>query len=146
MTILSEDEVDRRCTIAAIAAAALHLLTIAGGEYQSSALVRTAEPAFVYLVNFVFFLGPFVLLLLVRKSCALVAIIAAPVAMLFALRMYYVLQFVWFDINSMARQKGDALGWVEMLFSLAADAIALPWLGGLLIAGVVNGINSWRKS
>ena len=65
--------------------------------------------------------------------------------MLFTLRMYYVFEFVLFGINSMARQKGDALGWVEMLFSLAADAIALPWLGGLLIAGVVNGMRGVRK-
>ena len=147
MTVISEDEIRRRCTIAALVVAALHLLALAGGEYQVSALTRakTAEPIFIYLVNFVFFLGPLVLLLLARKSCVLVGIIAAPIVMLFALRMYYVFEFVWYGINSMARQKGDALGWVEMLFSFAADAIALPWVAILLVMRLVDVIRGWRR-
>jgi hypothetical protein len=147
MTVTSEDEMFRRCTIGALAAATLHLLTIAGGEYQISALTGagTAEPIFVYLVNFVFFLGPFLLPLLARKSCVLVGIIAAPIVMLFALRMYCVFEFVWYGINSMARQKGDALGWVEMLFAAAADVAALVWLATLQIMRLVDVVRGWRN-
>jgi hypothetical protein len=143
--LLSEDEIDRRCTMAALAAAALHLLTVAGAAYQIAARHPSAEHVFIYLGQFFFYWGPAVLLLLMRKFCVLVGIVAVPVVILFVLRLHHVVVFWHTGINSMAVQKGDALGWVEMLFSLAGGAVALAWLVILLILRLIDILRGWRK-
>ena len=123
MAVISEDEIDQRCTIAALTAAALHLLAIAAVAYQITAHSRT-EPAVIYLVQFGWYCGPAILLLLLRRVCPVVVI---PVVILFALRLHHVVVFWLTGINSMAVQKGDELGFFEMLFSLTLGAIALFW-------------------
>jgi hypothetical protein len=145
MTLSSEDEIDRRCTIAAAAAAALHVLTVACTAYQVAAGTRGMEAASIYLAAFVFYWGPAVLLLLVRKICPLVVMIAIPVLILFVLRMHHVLELQLTGINSMAVQKGDGLGFFHMMFSLAAGAVALPWLATLLILRLIDILRGWRK-
>jgi hypothetical protein len=145
MAVISEDEIHRRCTIAAIAATALHLVAIAGGAYQIAARHPGAEHAFIYLGQFLWYWGPAVLLLLMRKFCVLVGIVAVPVVILFALRLHHVMVFWFTGVNSMAVQKGDGLGWVEMLFSLAAGAVALAWLAILLIWRLIDVLRGWRK-
>ncbi len=144
MAVISEDEIHRLCAIGALAAAVLHLLAIAGGAYQIAAHSRT-EPAVIYLVQFAWYWGPAVLLLLARRIWPVVMMIAIPVVILFALRLHHVLVFWFTGINSMAVQKGDGLGWVEMLFSLALGAVALAWLAVLLVMRLIDVLRGWRK-
>jgi hypothetical protein len=48
-----------------------------------------------------------------------------PIFIFFAVRMHHVAEFYWFGINSMAVQKGDGLGFLEMLFDMLSAAIAV---------------------
>jgi len=57
-----------------------------------------------------------IIVLVVRRVCILVGVMAIPVLVFFTLRMHHVLQFYWFGINSMARQNGDELGWFTLIF------------------------------
>src|SRR6266481_3631283 len=137
MTVRSEDENSRRCVAAALALCFAHILTIAGTDYQVHAIswqiarfhIEDLFPAiFALLVNYGTFLSPVIILLLVRRVCILVGIFAVPILIFFAFRMYYVWQFYWFGINSMAVQKGDGLNFLTMVFEMLSAAIAAPFL------------------
>ena len=135
MTPLSEDDIRKHCVAGAFLVALLHALTEVGATYQVSILSANfwnLELSF-FLVNYSLFLAPCVLAILVRKNCLIVALYAIPVSILFGMRTYNVWKCWWLGINSMARQKGDALGWVTMLFDALSAAIAVPWLLGLLL-------------
>ena len=133
MTLPGEVGIRKHCVAGAFMVALLHALTVAGATYQVaiiSADFWNKEPRF-FLVNYSLFLAPCVLAILVRKSCLVVALYSIPVSILFGMRMYNVWQCWWLGINSMARQKGDALAWVTMLFDALSGAVAVPWLLGM---------------
>jgi uncharacterized membrane protein YecN with MAPEG domain len=139
----------QRCVAAALALSLVHILTIAGTDYQIDGLKTDrlqvgqieAFQAFLFLlVNYGTFLSPVVVLFLIRKVCILVGIYAIPILIFFALRMHHVWQFYWFGINSMARQKGDELGWVTLIFEMLSVVIAAPWVFGILFFKLIDGI------
>jgi hypothetical protein len=124
MTVISEDQIHRRCTMAALVAAALHLLAIAGDAYQISARHPSAEHAFIYFGQF-FYWGPAVLLLLMRKFCVLVGSVAVPrdpVRAATAPRDGILAHRHQFD----GRAEGRRIGLFRDAVSLAAGAVALP--------------------
>ncbi len=132
----SEDEPNKRCVAAAVALSIAHILTVVGEDYQIYPLdgLRVDDH---FLLNHAVFLSPVVVLLLTRKVCLFVGVYGVPVLIIFVLRMHHVLQFYWFGINSMAVQKGDALGFLSMIFGMLSVAIAafalLIVLGSTLI-------------
>jgi hypothetical protein len=134
MTVRSEDENSRRCVAAALALCFAHILTIAGTDYQEPLrmselrMEHLGQLGLFFLVNYGIFLSPIFLLLLIRRVCVLVGIFAIPILIIFVMRMYYVWQFYWFGINSMAVQKGDGLNFLTMVFEMLSAAIAAPLL------------------
>jgi hypothetical protein len=157
MAVLNEDEIGKRCVAAAFALCIAHILTIVGTDYQVYALSRESwrisrsnsddlfRAIFGILVNYGTFLSPVIILLLVRRVCILVGIVAIPILIFFALRMHHVWQFYWFGINSMARQKGDELGWATLIFEMLSAVIAVPWVLGLLFWKLIDGMRGWRR-
>lgn len=156
MAILSKHEIGKLCVAAALALCIVHTLTIIGTEYQVYAEYpdRWSFSGFPngsllqvfagVLVNYGIFLSPIILLLVVRRFCALVGVIAFPVTVFFVLRVHHVWEFYWLGINSMARQKGDALGWCTLIFDMISAAIVAPVLLGLLIAKLIGGLQGRR--
>jgi hypothetical protein len=156
MSVLSEDEIGRRCTAAAIALCVAHVLTTVGTDYQVYAkrdswlldrfYIEDILPnLFVFLVNYGIFLSPVIVLLLFRKVCTFVGIMAIPVLIFFTLRMHHVWQFYWFGINSMARQKGDELGWATLLFEMLSAAVAAPVLLFIVVYKLTDRVRAWRR-
>ena|SRR5882672_929218 len=145
MTVFSEDEIGKRCVAAALALCVTHLLTIVGTNYQVYAQNKDRwsfsgftsddpfQVIFGILVNYGTFLSPIIMVLLVRRVCILVGIIGIPILIFFASRMHHVWQFYWFGINSMARQKGDELGWATLIFEMLSAAVVTPVLLGFVI-------------
>ena len=98
MTVISEDEIERRCVAGAFALSFVHILTIVGTDYQVYAprsdgwsfdrfYIDDILPAlFGIFVNYGTFLSPVIILLLFRRVCILVGILAIPVLIFFALR------------------------------------------------------------
>ncbi len=156
MAILSKDEIGKLCVAAALALCIAHILTMIGTEYQVYGEYRdrwsfsgfpSGDLLQVFtgvLVNYGTFLSPVILLLIVRRFCLLVGVIAFPVAVFFVLRVHHVWEFYWFGINSMARQKGDALGWCTLIFDMISAAIVAPVLLGLLIEKLIGGLQGRR--
>jgi hypothetical protein len=158
VAVLSEDEIGKRCVAAAFALCIAHILTIVGTNYQVYARSEDIwqlsgfggddllQVIFGIFVNYGTFLSPVIVLLLVRRVCVLVGIIAIPILAFFAWRMHHVWQFYWFGINSMARQKGDELGWFTLIFEMLSAAIAAPWLIGIVVWKLIGGIErAWRR-
>jgi hypothetical protein len=116
-----------------------------GADYQVYAISRDSWrfsrsnsgdlfPAiFGILVNYGTFLSPVIILLVVRRVCILVGIIAIPIQIFFAVRMHHAWQFYWFGINFMARQKGDDLGWFTLIFEMLSAIIVTPVLLGFVV-------------
>src|SRR6185295_18408618 len=109
MTVISEDEIEKRCVAAALVLSVAHILTLIGTEYQVYTPGRYQIDRF-FVVNYATVLSPLVILFALRKVCVALVILAIPILIFFAWRMYYVWQFYWLGINSMDRQKGDGLG------------------------------------
>jgi hypothetical protein len=157
MTILSEDEIGKRCVAAALALCVAHILTIVGAQYQVYAINRDhwsfsgfnsddlPTAIFGILVNYGIFLSPVIILLVVRRVCVLVGIIAIPVLIFFVLRMHHVWQLYWLGINTMAMQKGDGLGWATLIFEMLTAAIAAPWLL-ILLSRLIDSVRGWRRA
>src|SRR5258708_7275994 len=122
MTVLSEDEIEKRCVAAAVALSIAHMLTLIGTEYQVYTPSRYQIDHF-FLVNYAIFLSPLLILFAARKACKILAVLAIPILIFFVWRMFYVWQYCWSGINSMARQKGDALGFFTMIFDMVSFAI-----------------------
>jgi hypothetical protein len=100
---------------------------------------------FGILVNYGTFLSPVIVLLFVRRVCILVRILAVPIVIFFILRMHHVWEFHWSGINSMARQKGDELGWSTLIFEMFSAAIAAPLLLFFLLYRLTEVIQrAWR--
>jgi hypothetical protein len=145
MTVLNEDKIGKSCVAAALALCVTHLLTIVGTNYQVYALNEDRwsfsgftgddlfQVIFGILVNYGTFLSPIIIVLHVRRVCILVGIIGIPILIFFAFRMHHVWQFCWFGINSMARQKGDELGWATLIFEMLSAAVVAPVLLGFVI-------------
>ena len=156
MTVISEDEIERRCVAGAFALSFVHLLTIVGTDYQAYAkrdswlldrfYIEDIIPnLFGIFVNYGTFLSPVILLLLFRRVCILVGILAIPVLIFFALRMHHVWQFYSFGINSMARQKGDELAWFTLIFEMLSAAVAAPALLFILARKLIDRARTWRR-
>ena len=153
MTVLSEDYISKRCVTAAFALCIVHTLTIVGTDYQIGWMFihflnsdDSFSAARFILVNYGTFLSPVILLLFVRKVCVLVLIIAIPVLIFFTWRMHHVWQFYWFGINSMARQKGDELGWATLAFEMLSFCIAAAWLTIIAVAKLLVLVEQvWRR-
>ena len=156
MTVISEDEIERRCVAGAFALSFAHILTIVGTDYQIFAkrdswlldrfYIEDLLPnLFGIFVNYGTFLSPVILLLLARRICIRVGILAIPVLIFFALRMHHVWQFYWFGINSMARQKGDELGWFTLIFEMLSAAVAAPVLLFMVAYKLIDRARGWRR-
>jgi hypothetical protein len=157
LTILSENEIGKRCVAAALALCIAHSVTTIGEQYQiyaenpdqwsfSGARSGDLHDVFIgILLNYGIFLSPVIVLLMARRVCALVGVLAIPVMIFFVLRMHHVWQFYWFGINSMARQKGDELGWFTLIFEVISAVVAAPVALGLLAAKLIDGLGGWRK-
>jgi hypothetical protein len=151
MAVLSEDEIGRRCVAAAVALSCAHVLTIVGTDYQVYAplsgrlqLEQIANLPLFFLVNYGTFLSPLVVIFAFRKVCVALGILAIPILTFFTLRMYYVWQFYWFGINSMARQKGDALGFFNMVFDMLSLFVAVPILLFIIGYKLIEGFQRIR--
>ena len=156
MAIPSKDEIGKHCVAAALALCVAHTLTVIGTEYQvyaespdrwSFSGFPNGDSLQVFagvLVNYVVFFSPVILLLVVKRICPLVGIIAFPVTIFFALRVHHVWELYWSGINSMARQKGDALGWCTLIFDMISTAIVAPVVLGLLVAKLIGGPHGGR--
>jgi len=125
-----------------------HVMTVIGTNYQFPTIIAMwrSEPTFMFSVNFGTFISPIVVLLLVRRFCLLVGIYGLPVLLIFIFRMYDVWQYYWFNINSMLRQKGDALGFLTMLFEMISVPIAAICLLALIVSKVTGTMARARKS
>jgi hypothetical protein len=155
MAVRSEDENSRRCVAAAFALCIVHILTIVGTDYQVHAISRQIarfhiedlfQAIFALLVNYGTFLSPVFLLLLIRRTCILVGILAVPILIFFAFRMYYVWQFYSFGINSMAVQKGDALGFLTVIFEMLTAGIVAFSLLVILSFKLIDGVQRiWKR-
>jgi hypothetical protein len=139
MTVISEDEIEKRCVAAALVLSVAHILTLIGTEYQVYTPGRYQIDRF-FVVNYATFLSPLVILFAFRKVCVALGILAIPILIFFGWRMYYVWQFYWFGINSMDRQKGDELGFFTMVFDMLSLPIAAAILLFLLFYRLVGGI------
>jgi hypothetical protein len=139
MAVLSEDEIQKRCVAAALVLSVAHILTLVGTEYQVYTPGRYQIDRF-FLVNYATFLSPLVILFAFRKVCVALGIFAIPILTFFVWRTYYVWQFYWFGINSMARQKGDALGFFSMVFDMLSLPIAAAILLFYLLYKLIDGI------
>jgi hypothetical protein len=140
----SQTSNSKRCVAAAVVLSVAHVLTLVGAEYQVYTPGRYQIDRF-FLVNYATFLAPLVILLAFRKVCVALGILAIPVLTFFAWRMYYVWQFYWFGINSMARQKGDELGFFSMVFDMLSLPIAAAILLFLLFYKLLDRIQRARR-
>lgn len=151
MTMLGEDEIGKRCSAVAVALCLAHTLTIVGTHYQAPLRIealridQTGQIVLFFLVNYGIFLSPVLVLILIRRVCVLVGMFAIPVLIIFALRMYYVWQYHWFGINSMAVQKGDALNSFTIVFDTLSAAIAAPFALGYFVWKLIDGARGWRR-
>jgi hypothetical protein len=145
MTVISEDEIERRCVAAALVLSGAHVLTLVGTEYQVYTPGRYQIDRF-FLVNYAPFLSPLVVIFAFRKVCVALGILAIPILTFFAWRMYYVWQFYWFGINSMDRQKGDELGFFWMVFDMLSLSVAAAILLIFLLYKLIGGIQrAWGR-
>ena len=150
MTALGKDEWGERCAAGAFVLCIVHILTIIGTQYQVSAHTPFDEfqtkVLFAVFINYGVYLSPVVVLLFVRKICGIVGILAVPILIFFVLRMHHVWQFYWFGINSMARQKGDELGWLTLTFEMISGLFAAPLLLGYVLVKLIQGVRrAWRS-
>ena len=143
MAVQSDAETSNRCIVAAIALSFAHILTVYGGDLQTYAYLRIDK---FFWVNHAVFLSPVVALLLMRGVRVFLAIYAVPVLIIFISRMYYVWQFWWFGINSMAVQKGDGLGFIEMVFDmLSAVFVACALLVIFSLKLIGGALRLWKR-
>jgi len=151
MSESGEVENNKRCVAVALAACFAHLLTIAGTDYQEPLRIgawgieQTGQLVLFFLVNYGIFLSPVFVLLAIRRVCVLVGIFAIPVLIIFTVRMYYVWQFYWFGINSMAVQKGDALNFFTLMFDMASAIVAAPFFLFVFLYKLIERIQRIRR-
>jgi hypothetical protein len=145
MTVRSGDEASNGCVIAAAALSVAHILTVCGTDRQIYTLDSLRIDQF-FLVNHAVFLSPVVVLLLMRRACGFVGIYAIPILIIFVARMYYVWQFYWFGINSMAVQKGDALSFFDVILdTLSAAIVACALLATLSYKLIYGALRLWKR-
>jgi hypothetical protein len=129
MSERGNEETSKRCVALAGALAIAHFLTLIGVEYQLNWRPRfLVYHPFVFFVNYGIFLSPLVVIFAFRRVCIVLGILAIPILTFFTFRMSYVWEFYWFGINSMDRQKGDALGFINMVFDMLSILVAVPFL------------------
>ena len=151
MAAVSEDGISKRCAIAAFALAFAHVLTFVGTEYQVGGPARFHSDGslfsmYVLSVNYYIFLSPVIILLALRKACVVQGIFAFPVVIFFVLRMHNVWEFYWLGINSMARQKGDELAFVTLVFDMISAGLAGLLLLSLLVWRLIVGAQRvWKR-
>ncbi len=144
MTVSSDDEIGKRCIAAAWTLSVAHILTLVGTEYQVYAPGRYQFDQF-FLVNYAIFLSPLVILFAFRRVCIALALLAIPILTFFVWRMHYVWQFYWSGINSMARQKGDELGFFTMVFDMFSLFAAAPVLLFIVLYKLVEGVRRIKR-
>ena len=136
MSMFSEDEFGKPCLAATIALSVLYVVTIVGTDYQ----VGRQQIDHSFFVNHAVFLAPVAVLLLIRRTCGLVGLFAIPIVIFFVLRMHHVWEFYWLGYNSMAVQKGDALGWYQLVFEMLAAVTVVTWLVIMLLWKLANSL------
>jgi hypothetical protein len=137
----SEGPHGKGCVSAALVLSVAYTLTVYGTQRQIAALYGWPIDR-DFFVNAAGHLSPVILLLLMCRVCVFVAVVGLPVPFFFAMRMYYVWQFSAFQINSMAQQKGDGLGFLQLLFEMLSDVLLIPALFGVLIS---IGQQNWKR-
>jgi hypothetical protein len=144
MTEPGEDESGKRCVAAAWALSVAHILTLIGTDYQ---VYRPGmyQIDYAFFVNYATFLSPLVILFALRRICIALLVLAIPILIFFAYRTHYVWQFYWSGINSMARQKGDALGFINMVFDMASLFMAAPILLFIVLHKLVEVIQRIKR-
>jgi hypothetical protein len=126
----------RHCGLAALFLCLMHFLTIAGMAYQNSLVGSYDELA----INYGLWLSPILVVILIKRKCALVWGCAIPILIDFAARMYYTWQYYSLGVNSMG-QKGDWATWLTAFMAMFSIVIAALWLligCGAYIAQVIN--------
>jgi glucan phosphoethanolaminetransferase (alkaline phosphatase superfamily) len=144
MTVLSEDQIEKRCVVAAIALSCAHVLTHLGTEYQVYSPDHFRIDRFL-ITNSAVLLSPLVILFLFRRSRVAVSILAIPILIIFGLRTYYVSRYYFFGINSMARQKGDELNAFTLLYDMLSAGLAAFLLLTLLFAKLIEQLQRMRR-
>ena len=144
MTVSSDDEISKRCIAAALALSVAHVLTLVGTEYQVYTPGRYQFDQF-FLVNYATFLSPLVILFAFRRVCIVLGLLAIPILTFFVWRMHYVWQFYWSGINSMARQKGDELGFFTLVFDMFSLFAAAPVLLFIVLYKLVEGVQRIKR-
>jgi hypothetical protein len=134
--MISADRSIRRCELAAVLLAFMHILTVSGMAYQGSLRGGVDELA----INYGLWLSPIAPILLFRRIFLVVGICIIPISIDFMARAYYAWQFYWYGVNSIG-QKGDWAFWTTTflgLFSLAVVAVWLLVVGGKLIVNLIS--------
>jgi hypothetical protein len=135
MTKLGGNAFGKRCLAAAIALSVLHVVTLVGTDYQVGGRQQIDH---LFLVNHAVFLAPVGVLLLIWRTCFLVGLFAIPIVIFFVLRMHRVWEFYWWGYNSMAVQKGDALGLYQIVFEMLAATTVVTWLVIMMLWKLAN--------
>ena len=112
------------CGVVAAGLILAHILSVLGMAYQAP-LSSSAD--YKTLVNFFIWLSPIIVLLLFRKTCALVCTLAVPVSTIFVARAYYAYQKYSLGTN-LAGQKGDWAWWLATFMGVASVSILSLWM------------------
>jgi hypothetical protein len=126
---------------AALILGVAHVLTTLGTAYQVGGGLEFDR---FFFVNYTTFLSPLVVLFFSRRVPNVLALYAIPILSFFSVRMYYVWQFYWLGINSMAVQKGDGLAFLTMLFDMASLLVGAFLLLVRMATYVVDAITRSR--
>ena len=133
MSETNEDEwVCRRLSFAAVILCFVHILTVVGTAYQGPQGID-----YFVVINYIVYLSPVLLPLLVRKSLVLVIICAVPIVSIFCARMYFVWQLYSLEVNS-GGQKGDAALFATATVGLLSIGVVSLWLLAQAIYTISN--------
>jgi hypothetical protein len=126
----------RRCEVAAFVLCFLHILTVGGMAYQGP----LASDYDKLVINYGLWLSPILVVILIRRYCALVGVCAIPILIDFAARMYYIWYYYSFGVT-LGGPKGDWALWLTTFMAMFSIVIVPPWLlisGGIFIANLIN--------
>lgn len=101
--------------------------------------VREEELKFV-LIAYGIWLAPVVAVFLLRRSCALVAVLSVPIVVNFSVRMYYAWERFFFGPTS-EPQNGHWSAWLMSFIGTVSLGIIAVWLLariGMLVAGLIG--------
>jgi len=117
----------RSCVAAGFVLCILHVLSWIELTYQGGLLNVNEELRF-RLVNDGIWLSPALAVLLLRRVCAVVALLAIPIMINFSVRMYHAWEYFFLGVNSLMQQKGHWSAWLMTIMGTAALGIIGIWL------------------